>query len=124
MLTAEQGKKACERVMKFTPGPWTTKFNFHEPTKDDPSPANIHSIDIVTSDWYSKEDYGDAWVADVHQQFNGAENGWANAKLIAAAPELLDALIKLVADVLNKPNDTRYATHLKIAQDAIDKATQ
>jgi len=47
----------------------------------------------------------------------------ANAKLIASAPELLEALKGLVNDVKNKPNDTRYATHIKIAEEAIKKAS-
>jgi len=37
--------------------------------------------------------------------------------------ELLEALKGLVNDVKNKPNDTRYATHIKIAEAAIKKAS-
>ena len=38
--------------------------------------------------------------------------------------ELFAALQGLVNDVKNKPNDTRYATHIKIAEAAIKKATE
>lgn len=38
-----------------------------------------------------------------------------------AIGELLNALQGLVNDVKNKPNDTRYATHIKIAESTIKK---
>ncbi len=48
----------------------------------------------------------------------------ANAKKISAVPDLIDALQTLVADIKSKPNDTRYATALRIAELAIKKATE
>lgn len=91
--------------MKHTPGPWKHNTDFHLYKKDEYSeisagngyPPYGFSIQTVISD--------------------------ADAKVIAAAPELLAALIGLVNDVRNKPNDTRYATHIKIAEAAINKAT-
>lgn len=50
------------------------------------------------------------------------EQAKANANLIAAAPELLEALQKLIVDINNKPNSSRYDTHVGKAKAAIAKA--
>lgn len=66
-----------------------------------------------------------AYVGYGHdEQGNLSEQQTANAKLIAAAPDLLNALQGLIDDIKSKPNDTRYSTHLQIAYAAIKKATK
>lgn len=88
-MTAEQAKNACARVMGFTPGPWRVKWEKHDS-------GHTYSIDIVTEKYADADDFGPEWMADVHQQFTSHANGMANAKLIAAAPELIEALCTIV----------------------------
>lgn len=97
--------------MKHTPGPWTIKFDNHV---DGP---NNHSIDIVTEDWLDVEDFGNAWIGGVHQQFTSKENGWANAKLIACAPEMLDLLFRIA----DQPGVSHWAEEARLL---VDKATK
>lgn len=72
--------------LKHTPGPWHLRMdNFF-----------VNKCTITISD---KEDwrFGSIWIADVKGTHVGPENAEetiANAKLIAAAPELLDACIE------------------------------
>lgn len=94
---------------KHTPGPWFVQNGFN----------TIYSFYGETSGLTT------AVASALHKQLKGGEEeAGANAKLIAAAPDLLEALKGLVNDVKGKPNDTRYATHLKIAEAAIEKATK
>ncbi len=76
------------KEFKGTPGKWLAKLE---------DGRNAHDIIV------DREDY--AWVASVHQQFHDVatvEQAEANAKLIAAAPELLEALILARAVILSK----------------------
>jgi hypothetical protein len=66
---------------KFTPGPWKVG-----------GPFSDNSAFEITRDFDGYE-----WIAYVHQQFNGRENGEANARLIAAAPEMFE-LLEEIAD--------------------------
>lgn len=111
-MSIEQAKAACARVMKHTPGPWSTKFGDH------PTGPNNHSIDIVTENWPND----DGWVADVHQQFTSKENGWANAKLIAAAPDML----QFISDFITEYNKATIDLDPLYNQAALlfDKATK
>lgn len=52
-----------------------------------------------------------------------SEEAKANAKLIAAAPELLDALISLVNGCLSESDSDRVKS-LRMAKEAIKKATE
>jgi hypothetical protein len=61
---------------QFTPGKWKVGGPF----------ADNSAFEIT------REFDGYEWVASVHQQFNGRENGEANARLIAAAPEMFELL--------------------------------
>jgi len=106
-LTAEQAKKACERILKHTPGPW----HYEEPDAE-----NLWSAAIRANGFIDKPS-GDFWVADVHQQFNGTENCIANCKLIAAAPDMLSALLAAIQVI-----DDKHV--LDMAEAAIDKATK
>jgi hypothetical protein len=66
-------------MSKHTPGPWTRGFGNHVYQGDRPDPANLGRLVAVCEP--STRTKGD-W-----------DQVWANAKLIAAAPELLEALI-------------------------------
>ena len=58
----------------FTPGPW----NFH------PSDEYVNSFDVMCEEGY--------YVATTHDGVREDKNADANARLIAAAPDLLEAL--------------------------------
>lgn len=67
-------------MSKHTPGPWEVEDNF------------IQTSEFMICEVYSKEDY--AKHPDVQQDIVNKETGKANAHLIAAAPELLEACRK------------------------------
>mgnify|MGYP003527368965 CR=1 FL=1 len=76
------------KEFKGTPDKWLAKLE---------DGRNAHDIIV------DREDY--AWVASVHQQFHDVatvEQAEASAKLIAAAPKLLEALILARAVILSK----------------------
>lgn len=98
--------------MKHTPGPWK-------------SVMKVHVVDV-----------NDTRIADVIDRFDGKDNNFkssaeANARLIAAAPELLDELIEqdkflgvLAGTVPLSEKDThrRIAMHRESVRAAIAKA--
>ena len=97
------------RFMKHTPGPW--KFELETKTIRS-CPANY-------------------WLASI-DSWDGAVDHEANAKLIAAAPELLEAIeqmywkaFKLIGEVKDLPQGKaeEWNQYLDIATKAIDKAT-
>lgn len=68
-------------MSKHTPGPWTWESGWYAPCPGD-------SCDI-------RKYNGDGsyeWVGTVNTQFTTIENGEANARLIAAAPEMYELL--------------------------------
>lgn len=100
---------------KHTKAPWVVRFLDPEDKESDffvqgPKPEGMaHGIEILG------EDYGDHCGYPYEQRLS-------DAKLIAAAPELLEALINLV-DVCEKaiPNQLPI---IKNAKEAIEKATK
>lgn len=103
--------------MKHTPGPW-----------------EAHAL----SEGYAEVRAGEVLIADLHFEegssgfFSDAESMLANARLIAAAPELLDELIEqdkflgvLAGTVPLSEKDThrRIAMHRESVRAAIAKAT-
>lgn len=103
---------------KYTPGPWDV---------EDPMGAKI-GLSIVQSDLKTYEWEFIAMVCQSdaadermgRQRFISPEEQEANAKLIAAAPELLEAL-KLA--VSNQPKDDSCEAWVSDAKAAIAKAT-
>ena len=93
-----------------TPGPWHVIEACYEAYR------GSHSIDSV-----------DVRVAKVAR--NGVDDveGEANARLIAAAPDLLEALYLLVVDVrvaeVDKDGGMRFSERIRHAEAAIAKAT-
>ena len=104
MVTVERIKKKNMSNIKHTPGPWTIEDN----------------------GWNGQFIYGDddrvngkrRFIAEVDLNYDEAE---ANARLIAAAPDLLEALFKLAKfyDSLGEPRGSCRV----IADAAIAKAT-
>lgn len=97
---------------EHTPGPWTATFM--------PAGAGLWNTRIMGPD-------GEHILADTYTQFYGpgqAESE-ANARLIAAAPELLEALAGLLKHApLPKGirKDFSYTLYLEAARSAIAKA--
>ncbi len=101
---AEQCKRALESDhAPTTPGPWT-----YQPT------AGNHDFIVYSEGAPSRSDV--ALVRDFHE---------ANARLIAAAPDLLDALTRLLGcSALNEDaNDAYTIRAINAANDAVAKAT-
>jgi hypothetical protein len=96
--------------MKHTPGPWINADGFihSEATEDRPFICQLHNCFVAN---------------DNSVGFAEADNTEANAKLIAAAPELLEALEAIIRIV--KPGDKTgwYTSEWIAAEKAIKKAT-
>jgi hypothetical protein len=86
---------------QHTPGPW----NF-SPGSDSHQQAQVWREDGKT-------------IAITYD-----DEGSANARLIAAAPELLAALHQACNLTLDEESDTAHAAFLRVARAAIRKATQ
>lgn len=94
---------------KHTPGPWRLEINTAEDCE-----------------------WGDRWpiiVADGYEVigkeglYGDIQTDIANARLIAAAPELLDALQGLLRGIFDGPDEANAAMLIAKARDAINKAT-
>jgi len=100
---------------KHTPGPW-----IYPPVK---FKGQHHHFEISSS----HEDFDTYWIAKIQKVKTEQYSSEANAKLIAAAPELLDALQEFLD--INDSKDTfdtkvdRMIKAVNSAQDAIKKAT-
>ncbi|HCR1638161.1 TPA: hypothetical protein ONA83_003578 [Pseudomonas aeruginosa] len=93
-------------MMKHTPGPWF--INGHERyTK------------------YVEARIGGGWVQEVAAcgPTENPEQQEANARLCAAAPELLEALEACVARITNEVADAEFLDEVEQARAAIAKAT-
>lgn len=95
-LTEQQGKQACARVMAHTPGPWGLS-----------NPYRVKHGTVIDID----KDGG--CIVTV---WGGINAPIANAKLIAAAPDMLDLLTKIASFPHNHWGNE--------AQKLIDKATK
>ena len=98
-------------IMKYTKGPWHITPYKHQIT-----------------DTFGVKDIQGAWVAKCHP-FNGTindiEESEANARLIAAAPDLLEACKEMLEDLMDlhaEPNVDDGHHRYQYAIDAIDKA--
>lgn len=94
--------------LKHTPGPWEW-----EGSNDQGWAMKISAPQTDANK------HGTGWVCDVHQQFTSPSNGEANARLIAAAPDMLAALLDLVTNDMYV--DVHHSLRDKIKA-AIDKA--
>lgn len=98
---------------KHTPGPWTLA--------DDGTPF-VYKIGERGSNVFSLSVQGGGHPSDVAS----FDERVANARLIAAAPDLLDALIEIVEDLTHEdhePGDWSQHVVVKKARAAIAKAT-
>lgn len=95
--------------MKHTPGPWGHLTILG-------SSESSQGFKIIGSDWF-----GIATVAPLDE--DGRE-GKANARLIAAAPELLEAIQRLIATGLHEREYHEFMSNpMHYARAAIAKAT-
>ena len=88
-----------------------------------PGQFEIANPDKDFIDWKGKNARGHSVVAHVTRNFFSKEETEANAKLIAAAPELLAALQKAV-NYVAYPKDEKYYGWVTDAEQAIKKATE
>jgi len=93
---------------QHTPGPWQTDRN------------NVHAAQIATIHGCTNSDWVEIWSPAAFAA--SEETQEANARLIAAAPELLEALDR-IADMCAAPPNFSDKTIQDIACAAIAKAT-
>lgn len=91
-------------MSKHTPGPWT----LYDARKDGSTSFYVN--------------HGPDYIGSVHLAPGRAAVGSSNARLIAAAPELLEALQELVYGI-ERPTSGRFETAMPQARAAIAKAT-
>jgi hypothetical protein len=110
---------------KGTKGEWKICESFLENSKDNKNSVVIFSKDREHS---SIKDYPYAMVCSISPLLSFNKEDEANAKLIAAAPELLKAL-QLVAselfhaiECINGLESAKLSTTIKKADEAINKA--
>ena len=96
--------------MKHTPGPWSV------------DPDSPNKFKVVTNRRYG------GVIAETTAWWVDTQTARANAKLIAAAPDLLEAVERLHSYIIHiegaEPSGLRYVDALNLAQDAITKATE
>jgi hypothetical protein len=95
---------------KHTPGPWKAQKDFYD-------------LWAVFADGHIENGFKNPWICQVWDDFTSKEQAEANAKLIAALPDLLEAVALYLCDVENEMleyNDDTYRT----AKEAIRKATE
>ena len=83
-------------MIHYTPGPWSCTYTSN----------HAHDYRITQPD---------GWPLPVHAPCNDRSQQRANARLIAAAPDLLEALDKLLAATVDK--DLKYGITLTEAEE-------
>ena len=83
-----------EKQTGFTPGPWVATGSLAIRTHDGATLANVR-----WDDFYASDDIGE-------RPYRDEEQAKANARLIAAAPELLEALEEVLPDGVTIRDDT------------------
>jgi hypothetical protein len=101
-------------MSKHTPGPWIGAG----PSFGDPLPR--YTTSIVTE--WEHEDEGCIDICELPFHHHDDENE-ANARLIAAAPDLLEALTYWMVFIESEQDDERQAPWVANARAAIAKAT-
>lgn len=91
---------------QHTPGPWTRK-------------RAIPDDDTISRLVFA----GDDLIATVHDLDGAGHEAFANARLISAAPELLEALRAMLATVHDEERDDATVAAVAAARAAIAKAT-
>lgn len=92
---------------KFTPGPWMAV------------PVAINCIDIINSD----ETHVTGIVANNEEDLL-TELEWANARLIAAAPDLLEAVEVLLNTPIDQFDNKKIEICIKARNKALGKETE
>ena len=106
LAASEASQAAIKREnAKHTPGPWEVHPTTLHPAVRSVGTANAAPRRICTA-----------------ESMNGSPVDEHNARLIAAAPELLEALQKMLSKAYKQNWNDAYPEELKSAQDAINKA--
>ncbi len=89
----------------FTPGPW----KMHPKTEMIQQPGNPPSFEISS-------EVGSYWIAQVQANAPYVKTCEANARLIAAAPEMYEALIRAAESILRGTQQEQLNTYDEIQQ--------
>jgi hypothetical protein len=95
-------------MSKHTPGPWTA----NKPTQSN-GRAEVHAGPMLVAQAFN-------WLLDAE----GDEQCWADARLIAAAPELLAALRRVMRHIPADAGGCSLADDMHRARAAIARATE
>ena len=95
-----------ERMSKHTPGPWTA----NKPTQSN-GRAEVHAGPMLVAQAFN-------WLLDAE----GDEQCWADARLIATAPELLEALKSAERAMSNKRFAAEVLEHDSVVREMIRAA--
>ena len=107
MLTSEQGKQACERVMKHTQKKWEAVGGFNDS-------CEVNIGDTIASFVRYDRNTGDNVISREEME--------ANATLAASAPDLLQALLDLKGMEHHITDQALRAKFVDRVYSAIDKA--
>ncbi len=115
--------------MGHTPGPW--EVDLHSDTDEVLNVVSERSEEespdksgdkIVRANWIAELDAGLDFDMSEDERIEALDTNGSNARLIAAAPELLEALYVLASDKWVERSLSEQATWLKKAHAAIAKA--
>jgi hypothetical protein len=96
----------------YTPGPWAVDDPCENNKQHGPGGEQIFKVVSERG----------GLIADVSSWWVDTDSARKNARLIAAAPEMLDALKNMLVDAYDAPVPSVFKSHRMAAESAIKKA--